>query len=327
MNKKTINEILESLRSASSILITAHEDPDGDSIGGQLASYNYLKSLGKNVVIYNTGIIKDRYKFLDGIENIKTDLSDYDFDPDLVLVLEATQLDRIGAVSDLIEPGCAIVNIDHHTGNSGYGDINLVDSSASSVCEMIYRILKSTGYIFNKSTAEMIYTGILTDTGRFHFSSTTPESLRISAELIEAGVNPRELTDKIYFSMSQPQMQIIGEVMCNAELALDRRLCAFTLTREMLRRRHIDFSDIEGLVEYSVQLKGVIIGVLFKEVSDSCTRVSLRSRANFDVAMLAGKYGGGGHVNAAGMSVELPLDQAKATLLQAAEEMLNHYEE
>jgi phosphoesterase RecJ-like protein len=325
-NNRASDSIIESFQNATNVLVTAHEDPDGDSLGSQLVMYDFLRSLGKNAAIRNQGRIPTRYANIDGVENVRTDSAGLDFIPDLALVLDSTTLERTGKVKDLIPSGCRIINIDHHPGNSLYGDINLVNEGASSVAEVVYGILKQAAFVFTRQAAEWLYTAILTDTGRFHFSSTTPESLRICAEMIEAGVNPREITDMIYFSKTPQQMQVIGEVILKAEMALDGRLCALTLSKEMLEKRGLDFTDFEGIVDYSMYLSSVTIGALFKSVSGDATRVSLRSRSAFDVSEIARRFGGGGHTNAAGATIELPLDEAKDALYRIAEEMLNRDE-
>jgi phosphoesterase RecJ-like protein len=326
MTDKALHDIIGAFRGATNVLVTGHRDPDGDLLGSQLALCDYLRSLGKGVVICDEGMIPTRYVFLEGIEEIRTDCSDLDFEPDLVVVLESTSLERIGAAKDLIPRNCTVINIDHHIGNEHFGHINLVRENASSVAEVLFGILKLAGFRVRRATAEKLYTAILTDTGRFRFSSTTPESLRICAELIEAGVSPRELTDRIYFSKSPEEMQIIGEVISTAEVLLDGRLCALTLSSERLAERGLGFSDFEGIVDYSMYLRGITIGALFKSVSASVTKVSLRSRNAFDVSELARRLGGGGHVNAAGVTIELPLERARLLVLGAAEEMLNHRE-
>lgn len=326
VNDRVIGTIIESFQNATNVLVTAHEDPDGDSLGSQLVMYDFLRSLGKNAAIRNQGRIPTRYAHIDGIENIGTDSAGLDFVPDLALVLESTTLERIGKIKDLIPSDCRIINIDHHPGNSLYGDINLVNEGASSVAEVLYGILKQAGFVFTRQAAEWLYTAIMTDTGRFHFSSTTPESLRICAELIEAGVDPRVMTDRIYFSKTPQQMQVIGEVISSAEVMLDGKLCALTLSKEMLEKRGLDFADFEGIVDYSMYLSDVTIGVLFKSVTDGSTKVSLRSRSVFDVSALAKRFGGGGHANAAGAMIKLPLERAKEALYRIAEEMLDHNE-
>lgn len=323
MSRKLIRDIIKAFNAASDILVTTHMDPDGDSLGSQLVMREYLSSLGKRVVMCSEGTIPGRYQFMQGIEEVRTDPDIVELRPDLALVLESTSLDRIGRVRRLIGSGCKVVNIDHHIGNSFYGDINLIDEGASSVAEILYRVLTEARFSFTKAAAENLYTAILTDTGRFHFSSTTPESLRICADLIGAGVNPREITDKIYFSKTLREMEVIGEVICSAQLELDGKLCALTLSERMIENTGLDFSDFEGIVDYSMYLKGVIIGVLFKEVSEGITKISLRSRDSFDVSLLAKRFGGGGHSNAAGATIDMPLVRARARVYEIAAEMLN----
>lgn len=324
MNDKMIDAIIESCRGARKVLITGHQDPDGDSLGSQLAMNDFFESMGKETRIYNDGMIPSRYLFLDGIDKVITDGSDYDFDPDLVIVLESTELERTGYVAALISPNSKIINIDHHPGNSKYGDLYLIDEGASSVGEMIYKLLKRAGFEIARRTAEKIYTAIVTDTGRFHFSSTTPDSLRITAELIEAGVQPREITDKIYFSMNDRQLKVIGEIVSNAEMVAGGKVCALTITRKMLEAKGLVFSDFEGVVDFAMHLRDVSIGVLFKDTSDDKTKISLRSKSAVDVSNLAKKFGGGGHFNAAGATIDLPLETAKRTFFKYAEELLNH---
>jgi phosphoesterase RecJ-like protein len=326
MRNELIDRIIRSFKDASNILITAHRDPDGDSLGSQLAMREFLLSMNKNVYICNEGTVPSRYLFMDNIDKVNMDCSEGDFKPDLAVSLEATSYQRMGHASKLIGPNCFVVNLDHHTGNTMYGDINYVDERASSVAEIVYRVLKQSGFTLTRSAAENLYIAILTDTGRFHFSSTTPESLRTCAELIEAGVDTREITDKIYYSKTESQLRVIGETIQNAEVKFDGRLCALTLSRDMLRRKNLDFGDFEGIVDYSMYLGDVVLGILFKDVSDNKTKVSLRSRSRLDVSALARHFGGGGHANAAGATIDEPLDKAKAIIYEMAGEMLNHHD-
>jgi phosphoesterase RecJ-like protein len=323
MDLKTARQIVDALKQSDRILITSHVDPDGDSVGSQLALYDYVTSLGKIAAIFGQGTIPSKYLFLNGIDKIVTDSSNAVFDADTAVVLEATSIERIGKVKRMLTQGMRIVNIDHHIGNSNYGDLNLVDESASSVGELLYKILKLDGFRMHRETAEKLYTAILTDTGRFHFASTTPDALRIAAELVEAGARTRVITDKIYFSMSAEQTRVIGEMMCNAELVHQGRVCVMSLTEEMVEARGMSFADFEGAVEYSMYVKSVEVGMLFKSVGDNCTKVSIRSRSSFDVAALARRFGGGGHVNAAGATIMMPFEAAKKALVESAGEVFS----
>lgn len=322
MKDKTTTQILDLIRRASSILLLGHTDPDGDSLGTQLVLSDFMSFLGKDSVIRSDGDIPGRYRFLPDIDKIKTPDDPLEIEPDVALVIDCTNLDRIGRCQRFIDERMKIVNIDHHIRNSRFGDLNLVRDTASSVGEVVYDFLAETDYKLTLQNAEQLYTAILTDTGRFHFSSTTPRALRICAELVEMGIDPREITDKIYFSMTPDQLRLRGKVMENAEVFLGGKICILTLTQQMLDDGHVDLADFEGLVEYSMQLSSVTIGVLFKEISPNEVKLSIRSRNGFDVAELARKFGGGGHINAAGAAIKLPVGEAKESFVRTAEQML-----
>jgi phosphoesterase RecJ-like protein len=326
MDSKTTIEILQALRNSTRVLITSHREPDGDSICSQLVVREYLCDHGKECVIYNHGDIPTKYRSVKGVEYISSDISQYDFQPDLVVVLETTHIERTGDIHTIVKPGIPIVNIDHHQGNQFYGSVNLVDEKASSVGEMIYKIFESDGYEFSDTARENIYIAILTDTGRFHFSSTTPDALRIAAALVEGGVDVRRVTDQIYFSMNEHQLRVIGAVMQDAELHYGNRICALTLTRKLLVDTNMSFADFEGIVDYSLQVSGVRIGLLFKDTADTVTKVSLRSRGNVDVSALARSFGGGGHANAAGITLNLALTDAKDLIVRKAGELVDGHD-
>jgi len=325
--KNTTTQILDNIDRASAVLILGHSEPDGDSLGTQLVMSDFVRYRNKKVAIRNEGDIPGRYNFLPGIENIKSPDVPLDFDPDLVIILDCTNRYRVGAAEKFIADGIQIINIDHHIHNSEFGNVNYVMENASSVGEIVYDILSDTDYELTMDNALQFYTAILTDTGRFHFSSTTPRALRICADLIEKGIDPREITDEIYFSMTPEQLRLRGKVMGNAEVFVDGQICALTLTRKMLEECKSVMADFEGLVEYSMQLRGVTIGVLFKEVSPYETKLSIRSRNGFDVAKLAREFGGGGHANAAGTAIHKPVDEAKMSFIQTAERMLAENED
>ncbi len=322
MKDKTTTQILDLVDRASSVLLLGHADPDGDSLGTQLVLSDFLRFLGKEPAIRIDGDIPVRYSFLPGIDKIKSQDSPLEIEPDIALIIDCTNLDRVGRCLGFISENTKIINIDHHIHNSRFGDVNLVCDTASSVGEVVYDLLAETEYELTMQNAEQVYTAILTDTGRFHFSSTTPRALRICAELVEMGIDPREITDKIYFSMTPDQLRLRGKVMGNAEVFLDGRICVLTLTQQMLDDGHVDMADFEGLVEYSMQLNTVTIGVLFKEISSNEVKLSVRSRNGFDVAELARKFGGGGHINAAGAAIKLPVNEAKERFVRTAEQML-----
>lgn len=315
--KKSLNQILKLIKKSKTILVTSHMDPDGDSVGSQLAWASFLKSFKKKVKVVNQGGIPEKYLFLDSqnlIENIDT--QDYtDFKPDLVFILECSYLNRIGRVKKLLTPEVPLVNLDHHQDNQKFGTINILDKKASAVGELIFDLLKLAKFKITPQVANWLYAAILTDTGRFHFSSTTSKALKVSAELIELGADPKRLTDNIYYSVNVSDLRFLGYVLSQMEIQEDGKISSITLKREILDRYQINTENTEGIVDYSLLLKGVKVGILFKEIAPDKTKVSLRSQNNLDISKIAKSFGGGGHKNAAGCLLRVNLEKAKEIVI------------
>ncbi|OGC84071.1 MAG: hypothetical protein A2V73_00385 [candidate division Zixibacteria bacterium RBG_19FT_COMBO_42_43] len=316
--KKTLNQILKLIKKSKAILITSHMDPDGDSIGSQLAWGSFLKRFKKQFKIINQGQIPEKYQFLDPqnlIENI--DSKNYkDFRPDAVFIFECSYLDRIGRVQKLISPKTPIINIDHHQDNQKFGTINILDKKASAVAETIFDLLKLAKFKITPQTANWLYAAILTDTGRFRFSSTTSKCLRVCAELIDSGADPKLLTDKIYYSVNLSDLRFLGYVLSQMEIEEDGKISSIALKKEILDRYQINTENTEGVVDYSLLLKGVKVGILFKEIAPDRTKVSLRSQNNIDISRIAKAFGGGGHKNAAGCLLRVNMQEAKEIVLK-----------
>ncbi len=314
--KKIYSEIIESIANSHSVLITSHMGPDGDSIGSQLALAKYIKERGKDVMVANHGSIPEKYKFLPGIESIvkPTDGAERSFD--LVIVLECPDVQRTGDVSGMIDDGTKLINIDHHPDNTDFGDINLVDTRAAAVGEMLAEIFLDTEYKIDSDTATLLYSAILTDTGRFRFESTSRRTMEIAGKLIEAGANPRQICDNIYFSYTESILKLTGEVLSKARLFEAGKVCLISLDKKMLKDNGSALADTEGMAEYTLYLRGVVVGALLREIDDNVTKVSLRSRGDVDVSGLAHKYGGGGHFNAAGCTINMALSPAEEKLLE-----------
>ncbi len=316
--KRNLKKILKLVKKSKRILVTSHSDPDGDSIGSQLALGFFLESFKKQIKIINQGQVPEKYLFLDPEKKIKNDqYEDYqDFKPDLVFVLECSYLERIGWVKKLISPGTLMVNIDHHQDNQGFGTINILDKKASAVGEVVYELLKEAKFKISDQVANWLYAAILTDTGRFRFSSTTSKSLKICAELMEKGAEPKVLTDKIYYSLPLSDLKFLGYALSNMEVDEEGKISSITLDRETLEKYQIDLENTEGMVDYSLFLRGAKVGILFKEVDPNRIKVSLRSQDNLDISKIARVFGGGGHKNAAGCTIKGSLEEAKRKVLE-----------
>lgn len=326
---KIIAEILDLVEQRDNILLSSHVGPDGDSLGSQIAFYQYLKSLGKNVRIYNQGHIPHYFHGFSDVNLIEVEPEKWiipDSGFDLVIIFECTARDRIGDVNNLIQDGYDIINIDHHLENSGYGKINFLDPRASSVGEMIHRIFKQAGYRLNREAAAYLYIAILTDTGRFHFASTTVEAFRIAAELLETGIDIKSITDQIYFNHSPEQMRFTASIISQMETFLDGKVCFLTLPSAEMQKRNLKYGDMEGLVEWTMRMHDVQVGALFKDMEPDFTKISLRSKGRVDVCKVAQKFEGGGHLNAAGCHIAGDLNTAKKKLLDVIKGLLSNDE-
>ncbi|UCD94109.1 MAG: bifunctional oligoribonuclease/PAP phosphatase NrnA [Candidatus Zixiibacteriota bacterium] len=320
----TFSRISEYIRDAESILITGHVDPDGDLIGSQLALWRYISSLKKKVAVINEGRIPGKYDFLPCIDHY-TEISEYKGDGkfDLAIVVECPSRGRCGRVASLIGRETRIINIDHHLDNEKYGEIVFHDGDASAVGEMLAEYFLSVEYKIDRDLATLLYVAILTDTGRFRFSSTTRRTMEIAGMLIELGAEPRRISDYIYYSFSEPSLRLVGRIFSGIEFFADGKICLISLDRETLKENQSESSDTEGMAEYTLFGRGVRVGGLLREIDSAQTKVSLRSRDSINVSTLAHKHGGGGHYNASGYIIALPMKEAREKLLEDLQEIVN----
>lgn len=328
-----IADIQRLIKGASTILITSHRDGDGDSIGTQLAVHDYITSLGKSAVCLQHGPIPSNLTFLpdsDRIVDVSSDSSQLpDATFDLVITLECPNLERAGAVSKIIDSTIPLINIDHHADNIEYGSVNWIDASASSVGEMVTYLFDCVKFEIKRKTAECLYTAILTDTGRFHYPSATPNTFRQVAKLVGAGIDIQRICDQVYFSRRPQSIKLTGLALARVDYAANERVCIIPISREMMNLAHASNGDTEGIVEYTLYGERSEIGALLRDNPEGGVKVSLRSRGASDVARIAREFGGGGHVNAAGCildgNLETATDLIKSRLIKALGEEANEY--
>jgi phosphoesterase RecJ-like protein len=316
-----IQRIKDAVAASRRVLVVSHIDPDGDALGTQLAFGQYLKDIGKDVVMVRDSDIPDKYRFLPQVEKIvpsaglTTALA-----IDTAIVLECPVLERIGAPARFLTDAVTIINIDHHRDSVPHGNINWIDIHRSSVGEMAYEYFLGVGYNAPVDVATQLYTAILTDTGRFRYESTTPRTMAIAGDLIARGANPRYVCDQVYFNMPPSTMLLTGQVLASMEYHHHGRICVFSMTRQMLEECGAQPSESDGLVDFTLFTRGVTTGALLKEVSDKSTKVSLRSGNGVNVAEVAARYGGGGHFNAAGCEIPMPLAEARQEIIRVLQE-------
>jgi phosphoesterase RecJ-like protein len=312
------------MREKDTFLITSHKDPDGDSIGSQMGLYHALIDTGKKAVIINQGGMPDKYNFLDPDGVINFGLQALSFIPDAAFILECPSLDRIGFVSGLIPKTSITVNIDHHLGNENYANVNYVDTASCAVGEIIYAILKFGEYDISREISESLYGAIISDTGNFRFASTTARGMEAAAELVSHGARPKVISDNIYSRFSLETTRLLGYALESLRTIADGQIGYMIVTRDYVRNARARIEDSEGFVDFSLAIKGVRLGILFKEVNENEIKISIRSQNGLNAVSFAKMFEGGGHANAAGFTLKGSLDGAMKDVLDKAIEYVGH---
>ena len=306
------SRIREEILRRQRFLITSHARPDGDSIGSQLAMAFALDALGKSVRLVNADAAPDHYQEFPGMDRIEIAPEAKNLDVDAVIVMECSDLGRTG-VAGL--DGQFIINIDHHAGNRMYGAINWHDESAAACGEMVFDIIAALGVPFSFEIATHIYLAVLTDTGSFHHSNITPRTFDICRQCVEAGVNPAVMARRVFDSNSFGKLKLIGALLDDMELVDEGRLAVLHMDDQMLRETGSTHNDTEGLINLPLTAREIQAVVFFKIGHNGDVRVSMRSKYDVDVRAVANTYGGGGHKNAAGFTVQGRVDDVKPEIL------------
>jgi phosphoesterase RecJ-like protein len=307
-------QIRDDIRRRQRFLITSHARPDGDSIGSQLAMAYALEALGKHVRIVNADAAPDHYQEFPGMDRIEIASEvPANVDADTVVVMECSDLSRTG-VAGL--DGRYIINIDHHAGNRMYGALNWFDESAAACGEMVFDVIRAIGAPLTPEIATHIYLAILTDTGSFHHSNITPRTFEICRQTVEAGVNPAIMARRVFDSNSFGKLKLIGALLDRMELIDGGRLAVLYLDDSMLRACGCTQNDTEGLINLPLTAREIQAVVFFKVSAPDCVRVSMRSKYDVDVRLVANEYGGGGHKNAAGFTIAGPLEPVRDGIIR-----------
>ncbi len=303
-------------------LVLGHVDPDGDCIGSMLAVSKWLISLGMDVACFVPGEISDLYRGLPLSNLLVSEATLKTFSPELIIALDSPTTER---TSRLVQKpnGVPTVNIDHHPTNEFYGDVNIVDEHASATAILVYKLLlRVAPDSLDSEIASYLYIGILMDTGGFRFKSTNSEALAVAASLVDLGAKPNELAHDFLFAKKLGTLKLLSLALASLEVRCNGKIATMEISQEMIERTSSNMNDTEGFVDYCTSIDGVELAALFREISQREIRVSLRSRNDFDVASLAEQYGGGGHRNAAGLTMRCNLFEAKNLICRSLEGML-----
>ena len=305
----------------STYVIASHQGPDGDCIGSELALHWYLTSLGKHARIVNSGPIPDKFKFLDPHGLVEQ--SDVPPVADVLVICDSSNLSRQGWAA--LDPAAykAIINIDHHRDNSLFGTVNYVDGDVAATGVLLCRFFTGIKVEFPPAIAAVLYTAIMTDTGAFRFSNTTAEVLEICADLIRRGAQSAELYKQVYASWSAAGVLLKARIWSSMQFYSNNRVCSVEYPLDLIKALGATYGDAEGMADCTVLATSVQVGILIK-YQPAETHFSLRSNGTVDVGQIAALMvpGGGGHRNAAGCTLKIPLEEAKARLLSLIEQEL-----
>ncbi|HXW07049.1 MAG TPA: bifunctional oligoribonuclease/PAP phosphatase NrnA [Vicinamibacterales bacterium] len=309
-----LRQIRDAILSRRRFLLTSHARPDGDSIGSQLAMAYALDALGKRVEIVNADPAPDHYREFPGLDRIRiAPAVGPELDVDAVIVMECSDLSRTGV--DGLE-GRFIINIDHHSGNRLYGAVNWFDESAAACGEMVFDVIQALQVPLSFEIATHLYLAILTDTGSFHHSNITPRTFDICRQTVEAGVNPAAMARRVFDSNSFGKLKLIGALLDEMHLIADGRLAVLYIDDALLAACGCTHNDTEGVINLPLTAREIAAVVFFKVSSSGEVRVSMRSKYDVDVRVVANEFGGGGHRNAAGFTVSGRLDDVRPRILQ-----------
>lgn len=302
------------IKESKKIAILSHIMPDGDNIGSCLALYNALIKLGKNVVLIQDDDIPEMYRFLKNSDRFVKPGENYSID--LVIVLDCGDIGRLGKSARYLE-NKDIINIDHHISNTEFGHHNIVDTSASATAELVYELINKLEIVLDKDICECIYTGIVTDTGQFQYSNTTSVTHKIAADLISNGVEPSKVYKAVYQNNSISKIKLIGKALSLMEFYYDNRIASIMLNKEVFESVGAKDEDTDGLINFARDIKGVEVALLFKETYDGKIKIGFRSKDFIDVNQIAQKFGGGGHIRAAGATVAGEIKSIKEKIVEA----------
>ena len=296
-----LEQAAAALRAADSIVTMGHIGPDGDSLGSMLAIAGAAANAGKKAyaTFGEPFVVGKQFRYLDTGALVPP--LDVPNDLDVAVVVDTSVAGRLGSALPIVQRAKTVIVIDHHLSRDGdLGDILVIDSSAAAAAQVVYRLLTELGWEITTEIATALYTGIVTDTGRFQYGATSAEVHQITAKLLEAGVVPPIVGQHVYEESPFPYLHVAGAVLGRAQLDEDVRLVWSVLLRDDLAREQLKYEDADGLIDLIRVAEESDVACLLREIGDNKFKGSLRSRGRVDVSQIAGRFGGGGHRNAAG---------------------------
>ncbi|HEX4979053.1 MAG TPA: bifunctional oligoribonuclease/PAP phosphatase NrnA [Acidimicrobiales bacterium] len=315
-----LERAVEVIRSADSLALACHVGPDGDALGSMLALHHLARAAGKPSVASwsEPFVVAPHYDFLPGLD-LTTKPADFPDTPGVMVTFDCGSIDRLGDLADAARRAGTLIVIDHHQSNDKYGAINVVDPEAASTASVVRELARRLGWSLNRDAAMCLYTGLVTDTGRFQYSNTTPEVFSLAEELSGFDLPLAAISRQLFERHRFAYLQMVGACLARAELDAELGFVATWITNFDLDGFDVDLEETEGLIDLVRRTAEAEVSCVCKETADG-VRVSLRSVGTADVAAIAATFGGGGHRYAAGFTAGYPVSDVVAAVKEALRE-------
>jgi phosphoesterase RecJ-like protein len=316
--KESMMEVLDAIRQRQRFLLTSHARPDGDAVGSLLALWMTLNAMGKRAEMQLFDPVPVIYGTLPAADQIRQFTGPMvGFEPDAVIFLECDCVgrSRIEGLENRF-----LINIDHHTSGTLFANVNWMDTKASAVAEMVYRLTMAAKVKVTPAMATCLYTALLSDTGSFCYEGTSANTFGLAKDLVDKGATPARIAEDLYFSNPLSKMRLLGAALTT--LQRDGRVAWLWVTHQDMVRLGASDEDSLGIVNYAIGISGVEVAVFLREMADRRIRVSLRSKCTVRVTHVAEQFGGGGHENASGCTLDGPIEAATERILDAVDQHL-----
>ena len=313
MNPNELSALAAFIKEHDDYVIVCHENPDGDSLGSLFALQIGLKQLNKKVQAVCVDAVPTKYRSIAGADML---ISPDQMKPFSHLIcVDCADLARTGFSDDIISRANSIINIDHHISNQGYGQFNLMSSEVSATGILIYQLLEALGITIDESMASNLFIAISADTGHFTHANTDALCLRIASELVALGAKPNKIARDIFQTSTIGWISLLGRAIQSLEIRCDGRAAIMCLSMKDFELANAAPADVEGIIDFARNIESVEVAVLLRETAAGLIKVSMRSKDRVDVGKIASVFMGGGHMRAAGFSIDSTLLHAKQTMI------------
>lgn len=314
-------EVAKAIKKAKKIYIATHINPDGDAIGSSIGLMLALRKLGKDVKVILPSF-SDTFKFLDETGKAVDEIIEDEVD--LLIYTDSSSLDRVSIKEEDIKKAKVTCLVDHHKKNKDFTDYAIVEEDAPAACEVVYKLIKKLRIKLDKDIAKYLYVGLMTDTGSFKYSNTSPVTHIIAADLISTGIDFSELSKNIFDTMKESKLRLLGKYIDNIEKLYGEKIIYGLVEYEDIEKLGLSDEDSEGMTNYGQKIEGCEVSIYVRGRQDGTYKVSMRSNGKVDLADIAIKYLGGGHARAAGFSIENKerLNEIKYELVDIIKEKL-----